>query len=94
MKCVTCSHEMEATLHGMLTHKCPIDKKDQADKIAKALGIIQRYGGIDGEHHKTWVIDQVARALVGEEEYPRWVIMMKAGKDGPDTYDWDKGVPP
>jgi len=26
---------------------------------------IERYGGIDGEHHKTWVIDQVQRILLG-----------------------------
>lgn len=26
---------------------------------------IERYGQIDGEHHKTWVIDQVARILKG-----------------------------
>ena len=35
------------------------------DKIKKAIGIIYSYGAIDGEHHKTWVIDQVLRALTG-----------------------------
>lgn len=30
-----------------------------------ALNYINRYGGIDGEHHKTWVLDQVARILSG-----------------------------
>jgi len=28
-----------------------------------ALEYILSYGGIDGEHHKTWVLDQVTRIL-------------------------------
>jgi hypothetical protein len=30
-----------------------------------ALYFIDHYGGIDGEHHKNWVLDQVARILNG-----------------------------
>jgi hypothetical protein len=30
-----------------------------------ALAYIVAYGGIDGEHHKTWVLDQVTRILNG-----------------------------
>ena len=30
-----------------------------------ALHFIERYGGIDGDHHKQWLIDQVARLLNG-----------------------------
>ena len=30
-----------------------------------AMNIITSYGQIDGEHHKTWVIDQTARILLG-----------------------------
>jgi len=62
-------------------------------RIANALEFIERYGGIDGAHHKCWVIDQVARTLL-EESYPQWVIEMKDGEDGPNTYDWDEGIPP
>lgn len=62
------------------------------DRIKKALDVIERFGGIDGEHHKTWVIDQVVRALV--RDYPAWVIEHTAGEDGPETYDWDVGIPP
>jgi hypothetical protein len=62
-------------------------------KIAAALKLIEQYGGIDGGHHKMWVIDQVARALTGEG-YEQWVKDMKAGEDGPDTYGWDEGIAP
>lgn len=32
-----------------------------------ALYFITMYGGIDGAHHKTWVLDQVARILKGTQ---------------------------
>lgn len=32
---------------------------------AWALYFIECYGGIDGDHHKQWVLDQVARILCG-----------------------------
>ena len=64
-----------------------------AKKIETALGLIARYGGIDGAHHKQWVLDQVVRSLTGPG-YAEWVREQKAGDDGPDTYDWDEGIPP
>jgi hypothetical protein len=66
---------------------------EEHERRRDALDLIERYGGIDGEHHKTWVIDQVARALTGED-YRKWVTEMKAGEDGPETYSWDEGIPP
>lgn len=35
------------------------------DRIGKALEIAAECGGIDGGHHKMWVIDQMVRALTG-----------------------------
>jgi hypothetical protein len=58
-----------------------------------ALTLIERYGQIDGAHHKTWVLDQVARALLGPR-YPEWVVEMKAGSDGADSYGYDEGIAP
>ncbi|SNY93407.1 hypothetical protein SAMN04515647_3702 [Cohaesibacter sp. ES.047] len=34
-------------------------------RIAKAIEIAVRWGGIDGAHHKAWAIDQMVRALTG-----------------------------
>lgn len=65
----------------------------QARRVAAAVEMIERFGGIDGEHHKTWVIDRVARALLGEQ-YAAWVVSMRAGEDGPNTYTWDEGIAP
>ncbi len=61
--------------------------------IKGALEVIERYGGIDGGHHKQWVIDQVARHLLGDQ-YTQWVVDMKDGEDGPNTYEWDEGIIP
>ena len=35
------------------------------DRIKKALNFAVKYGGIAGDHHKAWVIDQMVRALTG-----------------------------
>lgn len=92
-----------------------MNKKRQT--IQKALDVIIRYGGVDGAHHKAWVIDQIVRVLTGcpeherhlknakgtkfvvhtlgeSEEYKKFVREMRDGEHGPDTYDWDIGIPP
>jgi hypothetical protein len=58
-----------------------------------ALENAERYGGIDGAHHKTWVIDQMVRALTGRD-YDATIKMWCDGEDGPETYAWDCGVAP
>lgn len=65
---------------------------DTPDRIAAAMEIIERYGQIDGDH-KAWVIDQVARALKGDD-YAKWAAEMKDGQDGPDSYGYDEGIAP
>lgn len=69
---------------------------DPEARIQAALDIAMRYGGIDGLHHKTWVLDQIVRALT-QEQYPEWVAEHNRGEDGeegPDIYSWDEGIPP
>jgi hypothetical protein len=63
------------------------------ERLEAALEIAGRYGGVDGAHHKAWVIDQMVRVLTGPT-YEMWVAEQKAGEDGPDTYDWDVGIAP
>lgn len=41
------------------------DATDLQNRIARAWDIVDHYGGIDGAHHKQWVLDQVVRALTG-----------------------------
>jgi len=61
--------------------------------VEQALELINTFGGIDGAHHKQWVLDQVVRILSGDN-YPKWVAEHKQGDEGPDTYDWDEGIAP
>ena len=63
------------------------------ERIEQAIDLAVQYGGIDGAHHKSWVIDQMVRALAGEE-YEALVANAKAGEDGPDTYEWEEGIAP
>lgn len=47
----------------------------------------------DGDHHKMWVIDQMVRALTGDE-YEARIKEFCDGDDGPETYWWETGTPP
>ncbi len=62
-------------------------------RMSTALNLIVRYGGIDGAHHKQWVLDQVLRVLSGEK-YDELVAYANDGEDGPATYEWDEGIAP
>lgn len=67
--------------------------EEDGPRIGRALALIVAHGGTDGEHHKTWVIDQVARILAGDG-YADLVARARAGRDGPKTYAWDVGIAP
>lgn len=69
------------------------NKLTDSKKIQQALKLAIRFGGIDGDHHKAWVIDQMVRRLTGKD-YDKVVADAKAGEDGPDSYDWDVGIAP
>lgn len=61
-----------------------------------ALRFIQDYGGIDGEHHKDWVLDQVARVLNGTPvlvEEAKWSngethLRYMTGNPSKQYHDW------
>ncbi len=61
-------------------------------RVKKALELIGKYGGIDGGHHKQWLLDQLVRILAND--YKSWVAEWQSGTDGPETYEWDEGIPP
>jgi len=54
----------------------------------RAVAVALRYGGIDGDHHKQWVIDQMLRILLGSE----YDAMIKHGRNG--EYPWEVGIAP
>lgn len=68
------------------------DEENYKAKIRSALDIIFQYGGIDGGHHKQWVLDQVVRVL--SDDYEKWLSEYEADLDNGDFCEWDKGTPP
>ena len=65
--------------------------------IRDALDLITQYGGIDGAHHKQWVLDQIVRTLTKTEKgYENWLKEYQGDLDeeGYPEYEWDKGSPP
>ena len=62
-------------------------------KLMEVEDLIFRYAGIDGGHHKQWLIDQIIKAIKGSD-YEEWIKTWESGEDGPKTYEWDEGIPP
>lgn len=62
-------------------------------KLKEILDLISDYGGIDGSHHKQWLLDRIVRELTGDD-YEKWVAEWEDGEDGPQTYKWDTGIAP
>jgi hypothetical protein len=54
-----------------------------------AMRFIEMYGQIDGDHHKTWVIDQVARILLGTIVN----VSMAKWEDGTEEERFETGEP-
>lgn len=61
--------------------------------IQSSIDLIMRYGGIDGSHHKQWLLDQVLRIL-SENKYDNLIKKYCDGEDGEFTYSWDEGIAP
>ena len=70
-----------------------MELKDANQRCDEAIEMATKYGGIDGDHHKAWVLDQICRILLGPD-YEQHVKEACDGEDGPDTYSWDEGIPP
>ena len=66
---------------------------NSSEKLRRILDLIEQYGGIDGVHHKQWVLDQSVR-VIAENNYNDWVKTYQVGEDGPDTFYWDTGIAP
>jgi hypothetical protein len=71
------------------------DLTELKDNVAEALGVAADFGQTDGAHHKMWVIDRMVASLLGtDERYNDWVAAEQHGDDGPETYEWDRGIAP
>jgi hypothetical protein len=65
-------------MHGFIGEVEVTDRFADRTPAEWAMIFIERYGQIDGEHHKAWVLDQVVRILKGTK-----VIVKEAyWKDG------------
>lgn len=71
---------------------CDFAKEDLVEIKEIPLMLIQEWGGIDGAHHKQWLLDQLVRVMT--TDYEKWVKEFEAGEDSPNTYSWDVGIAP
>jgi len=61
-------------------------------RVERSIELISQYGGIDGAHHKQWLLNELIKTLA--DDYDGWVKSYEEGEDGPKTYKWDIGVAP
>lgn len=64
-------------------------KKLYKEVIEEVISIADKYGQIDGSHHKLWVIDQMLRLLLGE----KYQDFIKDYEENGE-YTWDTGIAP
>lgn len=73
--------------------------RSYSERVEDALAQIREFGGIDGAHHKQWLLDQIVRTLTDatkddQDDYLAWLAAYENGSDGPNTYTWDTGIAP
>ncbi|MCP4649567.1 MAG: hypothetical protein GY853_05750 [PVC group bacterium] len=71
-----------------------MDNENSIKRIGRVIDFIYMWGGIDGGHHKQWVLDQILRILMTEDIYKKWIAAFCDGEEGPNTYSWDEGIAP
>lgn len=60
----------------------------------KALTIAFDCGQIDGDHSKMWVIDQMVRALLGDDYQKEIDRYEDVDENGHREYEWNCGIAP
>jgi hypothetical protein len=75
-------------------------------RVSLAFAALTQWAGHDGDGHKAFALDQVARALTGcpvdergvstetTAEYASFVAAYEDGDEGARTYEWSTGVAP
>lgn len=60
----------------------------------RAKELINDHGMTDGQQHKQWLIDQLLQLILGEVEYPVFVLQHDQAAYENDTPFWDFGKVP
>lgn len=71
---------------------------DKNSNLTKIFNMIYSYAGIDGAHHKDWLLDQIMRSITGDnyEEFVKFYerpLSVNGLEDG-DYCQWDAGIAP
>ena len=72
------------------TYNLSSDNEMLKNRVRDAIDTILMYGGIEGDHHKAWVIDQILKTILGEGEYE--FVVEQYEEDG--EYEWNTGIAP
>lgn len=68
-----------------------------SDRISKCIDLIWFYGHLKEKKYKSWLIDQILRNLIADEDaYNEWINKYHFDEETKEKsgYIWDKGVEP
>lgn len=70
------------------------DANELLARVVKMIQTAVQYGNIDGGHHKMWVINEMLRAVMGEDDLKALIDAYTAPDTDGDYYFWDEGIAP
>jgi hypothetical protein len=83
--CIAMTSQTEAFIQEVKDAATAVERDKWDMRHGFALSIAHRYGTIDGDHHKMWVIDQMVRSLLGPDGYKEWLSL---------NPEWSAGIAP
>lgn len=83
----------EPEIAGLVARIQSVPRGTLARRISRALSVAYQFGQADGAEHRLWTIDQIVRALTGED-YDIWIRRYES-PDGDEVLGrWETGVAP
>ncbi len=57
------------------------EQEDLTESEIRAVEVVEKYGWIDGVHHKLWCLHEIVREILGTERYVEWAAFHNINTD-------------
>jgi hypothetical protein len=94
LKCLILTLEDEFDSYAEDVKEKERNLKIKEERIDAIKDLAHRYAGINGVHHKQWLIDQILRVLLAGS-YNDFIAEYNSDNSGDSACDdWDEGIAP
>ena len=87
------NYAAQAIIYRKRAQRAEADNKALREVLGGVQELITSWAGVDDSRHKQWLLDEIVKVITGDN-YDKWVASYNNGEDGPNTYEWDKGIAP